>query len=66
MGPCVCAQKNRGDNEGTGEQSKLAAAAGDDLARPTNLRQCPKCGAASLIRQEGCDVCTACTYSKCG
>ncbi len=52
--------------EGTGEQSKLAAAAGDELARPTNLRQCPKCGAASLIRQEGCDVCTACTYSKCG
>ncbi len=30
------------------------------------MRQCPKCGAASLIRQEGCDTCTSCDYSKCG
>ncbi|MBM3597551.1 MAG: adenosylcobalamin-dependent ribonucleoside-diphosphate reductase [Alphaproteobacteria bacterium] len=29
------------------------------------LRQCPKCGQASLIRQEGCDLCTSCAYSKC-
>ncbi len=29
------------------------------------LRQCPKCGEAALIQQEGCDLCTACTYSKC-
>jgi ribonucleoside-diphosphate reductase alpha chain len=28
-------------------------------------RQCPKCGAAGLIHQEGCDLCTACGYSKC-
>jgi ribonucleoside-diphosphate reductase alpha chain len=30
------------------------------------LRQCPKCGQASLLRQEGCDSCTNCDYSKCG
>ena len=30
------------------------------------LRQCPKCGEAALLRQEGCDTCTACGYSKCG
>jgi ribonucleoside-diphosphate reductase alpha chain len=30
------------------------------------MRQCPKCGAAALIRQEGCDVCTSCDYSRCG
>jgi ribonucleoside-diphosphate reductase alpha chain len=30
------------------------------------LRQCPKCGEAALMRQEGCDVCTGCDYSKCG
>ena len=30
------------------------------------FRQCPKCGQASLIRQENCDTCTSCTYSKCG
>ncbi|MCB7130399.1 MAG: hypothetical protein J3T61_12775, partial [Candidatus Brocadiales bacterium] len=29
------------------------------------LSQCPKCGQAGLIRQEDCDVCTSCGYSKC-
>ncbi|NBC32056.1 MAG: adenosylcobalamin-dependent ribonucleoside-diphosphate reductase [Alphaproteobacteria bacterium] len=28
-------------------------------------RQCPKCGAASLVRSEGCDLCPLCGYSKC-
>ena len=27
--------------------------------------QCPRCGQASVIHQEGCDLCTACSYSKC-
>ncbi len=27
--------------------------------------QCPKCGEAALIRQEGCDLCTSCGHSKC-
>jgi len=31
-----------------------------------NLRQCPKCGQAALIRIENCDQCTSCDYSKCG
>jgi ribonucleoside-diphosphate reductase alpha chain len=30
------------------------------------FKQCPKCGQASLIHQEGCDTCTSCAYSKCG
>ena len=29
------------------------------------FRQCPKCGEAALIRQENCDVCTACGHSTC-
>ena len=29
------------------------------------IRQCPRCGEAGLIRQENCDVCTSCGYSKC-
>ena len=38
-----------------------------DGAQPLHaLRQCPKCGAAGVIHQEGCDLCTACGYSKCG
>jgi ribonucleoside-diphosphate reductase alpha chain len=32
-------------------------------ARP--LPTCPKCSQPSLIRQEGCDLCTSCGYSKC-
>tara|TARA_R100000900_G_scaffold59222_3_gene47971 strand:- start:1328 stop:3655 length:2328 start_codon:yes stop_codon:yes gene_type:complete len=27
---------------------------------------CPRCGDRSLIRQEGCDNCTECGYSRCG
>ena len=27
--------------------------------------QCPKCGQAGLTRQEGCDLCPNCGYSKC-
>jgi ribonucleoside-diphosphate reductase alpha chain len=29
-------------------------------------RACPKCGAAGLVRKEGCDTCFECGYSKCG
>ena len=35
------------------------------LPNGTALRQCPKCGQAGLIRQENCDLCTDCGYSKC-
>ena len=28
--------------------------------------QCPKCGQPGLVRQEGCDLCPGCGYSKCG
>ncbi len=35
-------------------------------APDVRFRQCPKCGQASLTRQEGCDTCTSCAYSKCG
>ena len=39
--------------------------AGDGKA-DTRFRQCPKCGQASVVKQEGCDVCVSCAYSKCG
>ena len=34
--------------------------------RKAAFRQCPKCGQPSLVREEGCDNCRSCTYSKCG
>ena len=42
----------------------LEAAPADRSAAPR--AQCPRCGAASLIRKEGCDTCQDCGYSKCG
>jgi len=29
-------------------------------------RQCPRCGTAGLVRQEGCDSCSSCGWSRCG
>lgn len=34
-------------------------------ARPPG-RSCPKCGHPTLVRQEGCDTCLNCGYSRCG
>ncbi|MFN7194197.1 MAG: hypothetical protein ACK5U4_22385, partial [Rhodospirillales bacterium] len=34
--------------------------------RLAGARTCPKCQAPTLIRQEGCDSCSSCGYSKCG
>ena len=52
-----------GDGEGprSVEERKVVG-----LKDGPRLRQCPKCGVAALLRQEGCDTCTACGYSKCG
>lgn len=50
------------DSEVLEATPRLAAGGGLQAA---GLRQCPRCGAAALIRQEGCDLCTACGYSKC-
>ena len=50
----------RGRPEAAGEQRKVVN------LTDQRLRQCPKCGQASLVRQEGCDSCTSCDYSRCG
>jgi len=33
--------------------------------RDRRFRACPKCGTYALLRQESCDSCTNCDYSKC-
>jgi ribonucleoside-diphosphate reductase alpha chain len=45
------------------EAMRLRATASDGAPR---LGQCPRCGLAALVRQEGCVQCTSCGYSKCG
>ena len=44
-------------------QTNASAGSQDDTHR---LRGCPKCGTPGLIRQEGCETCVSCGYSKCG
>src|SRR5690606_7017031 len=42
---------------------ELRKAVGDEMN--VMMRTCPKCSQQALIRQENCDVCTSCGYSKC-
>ena len=37
-----------------------------DSGSGSMMRSCPRCNAPALIRQEGCDTCLSCGYSKCG
>ena len=46
----------------TDAQRAAAAIAG---AEGAPVRRCPRCAAAGLVRQEGCDTCVSCGYSKC-
>jgi ribonucleoside-diphosphate reductase alpha chain len=46
--------------------ANLADGQGNGDGDAKRLAHCPKCNSPSLIRQEGCDLCTACGYSKCG
>ena len=59
--------KAPGADETEAGTEKSVRVAGLAEGRPPQgaLRQCPKCGAASLIHQEGCDLCTSCSHSKC-
>jgi ribonucleoside-diphosphate reductase alpha chain len=50
---------------GGGSGASHAAIAVTSSSGTPRMRQCPKCGSPSLIRQEGCDTCTSCGYSKC-
>jgi len=45
--------------------ANLADGLGNGDAGGRKLPHCPKCGSPSLIRQEGCDLCTSCGFSKC-
>ena len=52
------------------QQAAEAAAGSSSTAAvtggPKGARTCPRCSQPSLVRQEGCDACFSCGYSKCG
>ncbi|MEX1206934.1 MAG: ribonucleoside-diphosphate reductase, adenosylcobalamin-dependent, partial [Dongiaceae bacterium] len=55
--------RSRAPREAARERKAVNWPGDGEAAAP--LRQCPKCGSAAMIRQEGCDICTSCGYSKC-
>ncbi|MBK1697099.1 adenosylcobalamin-dependent ribonucleoside-diphosphate reductase [Rhodovibrio salinarum] len=46
----------------TGEKAQQALRQAVGAAPP---RQCPRCGQAAVVQQEGCEICTACGHSTC-
>jgi len=56
------------------QRVRLAAGSRGPLGEPIaggadvhgRLGQCPNCGAAAIVHQEGCDICLNCGYSRCG
>ncbi len=55
-----------GGRDQEAESAVLPKAVGEDETQGAPFRRCPKCSQPALIRQEGCDTCTACGHSKCG
>jgi ribonucleoside-diphosphate reductase alpha chain len=53
-----------------GEAQRHADAAGHGSSaapvRPARLKLCPRCSSADYVRREGCWVCHACGFSRCG
>jgi ribonucleoside-diphosphate reductase alpha chain len=64
-GPLVAATGDAPRPQITAAESAPAEAQRPLTIASSYMRQCPKCGSPSLIRQEGCDACTSCDYSKC-
>jgi len=46
------------------DEDSVMAASPESTAK--RLACCPRCGAAALVRKEGCDTCLDCGHSKCG
>ncbi|GAB6051844.1 ribonucleotide reductase N-terminal alpha domain-containing protein [Magnetospira thiophila] len=51
---------------GTDSRSGESKERVEDSRPKIRARHCPKCNQPTLIKQEGCDSCTSCGYSKCG
>lgn len=49
-----------------GDILAIEEAAADKDENPIRGEWCPKCGQPTVIRQENCDKCQSCDYSRCG
>jgi ribonucleoside-diphosphate reductase alpha chain len=47
-------------------QDDAAAEAGGSVKRPARIKLCPRCSSADYVQREGCWVCDACGFSRCG
>ncbi|MBT4888537.1 MAG: adenosylcobalamin-dependent ribonucleoside-diphosphate reductase [Rhodospirillales bacterium] len=52
-------------NSGNRHSGNMADTASEEKTK-SPFRYCPKCNQPAMMRQEGCDTCTSCAYSKCG
>lgn len=48
------------------DMEAMKMVAGDPTMPNAGLKGCPRCGERGMVRQEGCETCTSCGYSKCG
>ncbi|MDE1172859.1 MAG: adenosylcobalamin-dependent ribonucleoside-diphosphate reductase [Parvibaculaceae bacterium] len=48
-----------------GEHAGEQPAGAEDGQNLSSARSCPRCGERSMMRQEGCETCLSCGYSKC-
>ena len=47
-------------------QEDAAAQSGSAVKRPARVKLCPRCSSADYVQREGCWVCDACGFSRCG
>jgi ribonucleoside-diphosphate reductase alpha chain len=47
-------------------QDDAAGQSGGTAKRPARLKLCPRCSSANYVQREGCWVCNACGFSRCG
>ena len=47
-------------------QEDAAAQSGGVVRRPARIKLCPRCSSVDYVQREGCWVCDACGFSRCG
>jgi ribonucleoside-diphosphate reductase alpha chain len=50
----------------TERREEATAQAGGPAQRPARIKLCPRCSSADYVQREGCWVCDACGFSRCG